>query len=436
MEKIEEVRKLIVPKLYEKAYQKCQENIHSDTEDLEEFLEIALTIELKLKKPVNIENFKKLVTLQKISQKQTSIKKIFEATLKESKTNKRHIYELYLNHLRDNGEFNNYLHYLGEYFDYLLKIKNHDQVFVWFEKLEANQVNLKLLEQYFVAIFRSSDEVRLEKAYKLLGKLKITKKELTVFYNNLLAFNHVYINAKAEFDFFHNKISALNNGVSKRDLMELMIVYPDDLEIIKLLKKHFNKVAAIQEYEKKFKRASRYTAEEEVRIPDEIQKPKAHTVNRSKFFNALDFDTTDIHELKNKIESMIMDINLEHEKMSRYILNFLKEMRSTISIEKYIGFLKLNKLVSASTFKELVFIQIENLIDVRKYYDALSAIEEITKTYPMNENEKLGFDYLQAEVYRNLNEKEKAFDLYNKIKKKKTKYRLLDERIRELESNK
>lgn len=82
----------------------------------------------------------------------------------------------------------------------------------------------------------------------------------------------------------------------------------------------------------------------------------------------------------------------------------------------------------------LHFIMAQSLFESRSYHKALDVIHDVIENEPLLDNEILAFDYLRAELLLKLNKNDLAKKIYLKIKKVNPHYRLVGQRLKELEA--
>jgi hypothetical protein len=84
----------------------------------------------------------------------------------------------------------------------------------------------------------------------------------------------------------------------------------------------------------------------------------------------------------------------------------------------------------------LQFMLAQSLYNNRDYYKAVDLIDDVISTEPLLQEELMAFNYLKAESYLSLKKFELAKALYLKIKKINPNYRLIVDRLRNIETNK
>ena len=82
---------------------------------------------------------------------------------------------------------------------------------------------------------------------------------------------------------------------------------------------------------------------------------------------------------------------------------------------------------------ELIYLKCETLILSKNLYGALNEIEEFLDIEPLTSKEKINFLYLKAEVLRKLGKKSEALKVYSKVYHINKKYRMVSNRLKEIE---
>lgn len=83
----------------------------------------------------------------------------------------------------------------------------------------------------------------------------------------------------------------------------------------------------------------------------------------------------------------------------------------------------------ASTY----YVWSQALFNTNDFYKAIDLIDEVLQSEPLYGEERLAFLYLKAEACLKLNKLKMAKDLYSSIKKQNANYRLVGERLKQLE---
>ena len=84
---------------------------------------------------------------------------------------------------------------------------------------------------------------------------------------------------------------------------------------------------------------------------------------------------------------------------------------------------------------EFEYLRITVLNDTRQYYEAIARLEEIVHTWPIQQEERVCFLYLMAEIYRALGQKSLAAESYKQVFKLNPHYRLVRQRMKEIGAN-
>jgi hypothetical protein len=100
---------------------------------------------------------------------------------------------------------------------------------------------------------------------------------------------------------------------------------------------------------------------------------------------------------------------------------------------------RVEKNIVAFTVEEKIgqeYLRINVLLEGKKYWEALARTENLLLSYPLIPEEEKCFLYLNAEANFFLGRKEDAKVIYLKIKKTSPNYRLVENRLLEIEFNK
>ncbi len=94
----------------------------------------------------------------------------------------------------------------------------------------------------------------------------------------------------------------------------------------------------------------------------------------------------------------------------------------------------LNIIDDAKKRATILYTIAQTLFETTRYYDCIDVCNDAIENEPLVEDEAIAFEYLRAESYLFLGNKERAVGIYFNIKKKKANYRLVNERLRAIET--
>lgn len=97
---------------------------------------------------------------------------------------------------------------------------------------------------------------------------------------------------------------------------------------------------------------------------------------------------------------------------------------------------KVEKIIIKRDLKEKInfyYLQAETLRHSKKMFLSLNVIDKVLESYPLNENEKVCFLYMKAEIYRKLDNQTEALKYYALVKKMNNNYRLVKQRLKEID---
>jgi tetratricopeptide (TPR) repeat protein len=100
---------------------------------------------------------------------------------------------------------------------------------------------------------------------------------------------------------------------------------------------------------------------------------------------------------------------------------------------------RVEKNIVAFTVEEKIgheYLRVNVLLEGKKYWEALARAENLLLTYPLIPEEEKCFLYLKAEANFFLGRKKEAKEIYLKIKEASPSYRLVGNRLLEIEINK
>ncbi len=94
----------------------------------------------------------------------------------------------------------------------------------------------------------------------------------------------------------------------------------------------------------------------------------------------------------------------------------------------------LNILSDTKKRASVLYTIAQTLFETTRYYDCIDVCNDAIENEPLLEDEAIAFEYLRAESYLFLGNKERALGIYFNIKKKRVNYRLVNERLKAIES--
>ncbi len=103
--------------------------------------------------------------------------------------------------------------------------------------------------------------------------------------------------------------------------------------------------------------------------------------------------------------------------------------------------LQLSEMVDSEALNEedninLEYLKLETLMILEEYFKVRDIVEDMLGKYPVKGDELYSLLYLRAEAYLNLGQYENAYNSFNEIKALKSSYRLVNQRLKELEKYK
>ena len=147
-----------------------------------------------------------------------------------------------------------------------------------------------------------------------------------------------------------------------------------------------------------------------VKIPDEV--------NQLEIIKGLEFDNLETR-LEEALEMVTAFRFLSLNKVVVYLCKrLLPQLQNEADIKRKAG---------------LMFIYLESLMELGENHKAIENLEEYLKLEPLYGEEKLAIEYLRAEIYYLLGDKEKSMTYFKLIYLKYPRYRSVNQRLRSLE---
>ena len=103
--------------------------------------------------------------------------------------------------------------------------------------------------------------------------------------------------------------------------------------------------------------------------------------------------------------------------------------------------LQLSEMVDSEVLTEedkinLEYLKLETLMILEEYFKVRDMVEDMLGKYPVKGDELYSLLYLRAEAYLNLGQYENAYNSFSEIRSLKSSYRLVNQRLKELEKYK